>query len=421
MRTPGAQVVTLAGAVTVLSLFMKNIGALAIFMPVAIQVARRSGTPVSALLMPMAFGSLLGGLVTLVGTSPNIIVSRVRAEVDRRALPHVRLHAGRPRDRGGRRRLPRASAGGFCRAAGRRRRSATAALARGLHRPRRALPEDSPVVGRRRRRDSRRMAEGEVTVTAIVRGRDAERLAPVPDGRSRRTTSCCCDGEPEALERLVGEAGLSFQASRPRRRSADLPDEASASSRRWSRRTRRWSADARAGPAARAHGVNLLAVAAAASRITPAPARSSGCRAGDVVVLQGAAARDAGAPARLGLLPLAEREIVLGRRAPRTGSPVAILGVAVAARRRSASCPWRSRSSALRRGLSCSARLTLREAYEAIEWPILVLLGGAHPGQRRRADDGRHRPHRRAGLAALAARSCRRSARSPSSWSRRWR
>jgi di/tricarboxylate transporter len=56
----------------------KNVGALAILMPIAIQVARKHNTPVSALLMPMSFACLLGGLVTLVGTSPNIIVSQVR-------------------------------------------------------------------------------------------------------------------------------------------------------------------------------------------------------------------------------------------------------------------------------------------------------------------------------------------------------
>src|SRR3712207_3069893 len=50
-------------------------------MPAAFQIARRSNTSPSCLLMPMAFGSLLGGIVTLVGTSPNIIVSRVRAEM----------------------------------------------------------------------------------------------------------------------------------------------------------------------------------------------------------------------------------------------------------------------------------------------------------------------------------------------------
>nr|WP_245624458.1 SLC13 family permease [Belnapia moabensis] len=72
------QVPALVAAVMAASVVTKNIGALAIFMPVALQLARRTGSSPSSLLMPMAFASLLGGLMTLIGTSPNIMVSRVR-------------------------------------------------------------------------------------------------------------------------------------------------------------------------------------------------------------------------------------------------------------------------------------------------------------------------------------------------------
>ncbi len=81
LGSTGRQVVALVSAVTLLSAFIKNIAALAIFLPVAFQLARRHGTPAGALLMPMAFGALLGGMMTLIGTSPNIVVSRMRAEI----------------------------------------------------------------------------------------------------------------------------------------------------------------------------------------------------------------------------------------------------------------------------------------------------------------------------------------------------
>src|ERR671919_2828652 len=81
MTTSGMQVAVLASAVTMLSAFVKNIGALAIFIPIALQVARRTEKPASRVLMPLAFGSLLGGLVTLIGTSPNVIVSRMREQI----------------------------------------------------------------------------------------------------------------------------------------------------------------------------------------------------------------------------------------------------------------------------------------------------------------------------------------------------
>ena len=76
-----AQLILLVTVVTVLSAFVKNIGALAIMIPIAFQFARRSGSSPSVFLMPMAFGSLLGGLMTQIGTSPNIVVSRVREEI----------------------------------------------------------------------------------------------------------------------------------------------------------------------------------------------------------------------------------------------------------------------------------------------------------------------------------------------------
>jgi di/tricarboxylate transporter len=80
LKTANTQVPALAGATALLSMPTKNVGALAILMPVALRVARQTGTSPSSLLMPMSFVSLLGGLVTLVGTSTNIIVSQVREQ-----------------------------------------------------------------------------------------------------------------------------------------------------------------------------------------------------------------------------------------------------------------------------------------------------------------------------------------------------
>ncbi len=76
-----AQLAILVIIVTVLSAFVKNIGALAIMIPIAYQFARRSNVSASVFLMPMAFGALIGGLMTQIGTSPNIVVSRVRADM----------------------------------------------------------------------------------------------------------------------------------------------------------------------------------------------------------------------------------------------------------------------------------------------------------------------------------------------------
>ncbi len=76
------QVGVLTALVAGLSAFMKNVGTLGIFMPIAIQIAERSKRPPSRYLMPLAFGSLVGGTMTLIGTGPNLIVSTVREELE---------------------------------------------------------------------------------------------------------------------------------------------------------------------------------------------------------------------------------------------------------------------------------------------------------------------------------------------------
>lgn len=58
-----------------LSAFMNNIGVAALMLPVVVDIARRTDIPASRLLMPLAFGSLLGGLTTLIGTPPNILIA----------------------------------------------------------------------------------------------------------------------------------------------------------------------------------------------------------------------------------------------------------------------------------------------------------------------------------------------------------
>lgn len=66
--------------------FINNVGALALFMPVAVWMARHAERSPSFLLMPLAFGSLLGGTLTLIGTPPNIIIAAYRADTGAEAF-----------------------------------------------------------------------------------------------------------------------------------------------------------------------------------------------------------------------------------------------------------------------------------------------------------------------------------------------
>ena len=70
----------LIGLGAVLSGFMNNVGAMALLMPVAIKLSRRLGLTPGQVLMPLAFGTILGGMTTLIGTPPNLIVAGFREQ-----------------------------------------------------------------------------------------------------------------------------------------------------------------------------------------------------------------------------------------------------------------------------------------------------------------------------------------------------
>jgi di/tricarboxylate transporter len=75
---PMLNIAALTGTVALLSGFMNNVGAMALVMPVAVRTARENGFSPGMILMPLAFGSLLGGMTTMIGTPPNVIVAGFR-------------------------------------------------------------------------------------------------------------------------------------------------------------------------------------------------------------------------------------------------------------------------------------------------------------------------------------------------------
>lgn len=79
--SPSMLVLTLAGLVAFFSAFMNDVGALALVMPIAIQLCHRYDIPPAKILMPMAFASLLGGTITVIGTPPNLIVANYRESI----------------------------------------------------------------------------------------------------------------------------------------------------------------------------------------------------------------------------------------------------------------------------------------------------------------------------------------------------
>lgn len=367
-----AQLVLLVTTVTVLSAFVKNIGALAMMLPVAFQMAKRSKTSPSAFLMPMAFGSLLGGLTTLIGTSPNIIVSRLRAEITGApfamfdfAPVGVGLAAAGvvflaiayrllPLDRAGAPTLGEAM-------------DISDYLTEGRVRAQSAIAGKTMA-------HLRGSAGPEVVVTAIVR--DGQRTSPLPDMVMRENDIVLLQGEPAALQQAVARAGLELEGEDRSTRSDKANEEIG-------------GVEAVIGPDSLLIGqaagdlalharfnVNLLAVSRSGQRFADR-LRDIQLQAGDIIVLQGSLSDMPALLRDLGCLPLATREIRLGS-VHRGVIPIAVLAGAMLL----------AGAGLLPVGLAFSGAallvvllgsLSLREAYATVQWPLLVMLGALIP------------------------------------------
>ncbi|MFL5338390.1 MAG: SLC13 family permease, partial [Geminicoccaceae bacterium] len=368
LRTSGARVAALTAGVTLLSALMKNIGALAIFLPIAVQMARRNGTSPSILMMPMAFGSLVGGLVTMVGTSPNILVSRMRAELTGQPFTMFDFTpvglgvAGAA--------LAFLAVGWRLLPSGRRAQAQpSAAFEVEPYLSEVLLPKGSPLVGKTVAELEAR-AGGEVAVLAIVREGD-HRYVPAGHWTLFADDLLVLRSDPHALQRIVAEARLRLVGAGDSL-AKDLPSRD------------RDVVEAVVMPGAtlvgcsadevrlrEVHGVSLLAIArrgqAIATRL-----RQLRFQAGDVLVLQGVAGAMPDALRGLGCLPLVDRATGLGRRR-RDVLPLFLLALtmAVVALRLAPVAAAFFGAAVL---VVLSGILTLREAYEALDLPILVLL-----------------------------------------------
>jgi di/tricarboxylate transporter len=367
------QIVVLVAVVTILSAFVKNIGALAMMIPVAFQLSRRSNASPSCFLMPMAFGSLLGGLITLVGTSPNIIVSRVREELTGQPFGMFDFTpvglglavAGVAFLAFGYRLLP----GG---------RKAAASMDEAInltdYMTEARVTAYSPVI-RHTVSDLVKLCDNEVLVTGIVRNQ-TERMMPLPDVVLCEGDTVLLEGDPEALERGVARAHLELESERRPTEGQDANEE-----------TR--GIEAVVGPISMLIGqsarrmalherfnINLLAVSRSGMRFTER-LRDITLQTGDVLVLKGDLTRLPDKLKELGCLPLAEREIRLGN--VRQGLvPVVVLGGAMGFTAIGV-LPVATAFFTAAVLMVLLRALSLREAYGAVDWPILVMLGALIP------------------------------------------
>ena len=373
LRSTQLQVAFLVITVAVTSAIIKNIGALAMMLPIAYQFARKNGVSPSVFLMPMAFASLLGGIVTLVGTSPNVIVSRVRAELtgepfamfDFAPVGIVVALAGCVFLSLGYRLLPRD------------RRGATAieqALDIKDYVTEVQVTDASPLLGRSVA-DLKALAEGEVQVVAIMR--DKHRMpAPLPDATLRRGDRLLMRGETDALERVVAEGKLSLVGDERKANQPETSDPTQATEAIIGPQSPLIGRSASDAALHTRFGLHLLAISRSNERLTER-LRDIRLRAGDVLVVQGDEKLLPERLSELNLLPLANRVVALGSARPVlvTASIVALTVLALAFGL--APVPIVFFAAAVL--LIALRAVPLRDAYKSIDAPILLMLAALIP------------------------------------------
>jgi len=372
-----AHISSLSGVAAALSGFMNNVGALALLMPVAIRSAIDAKRSPSLLLMPLAFGSILGGLITLIGTPPNIIVASYRQQafgepflmfdftpvglvVALAGLVFVALIGWRLIP------LRRPAGGGAADAYGMEDYLAEARIG-----------EESPIIGKTVRELDPEIGEKDVKVVGLIRG---ERVFPAAPRFARLSAGdiLLIEAEPATLKETIEKLGLEIvDPSEPMAGLLESEDVAlvEAVIGAGSRLENRTVLAARL---QRRHGVNLLAVSRQ-GRPYRGRLRSFRFAAGDVLLLQGERERLADVVSALGCLPLAERGLAgFGerRRGPLVATGLFAGAIAIAA---IGLLPIAVALALAALGMVLTGVLHARQLYESVDWSVVVLLGALIP------------------------------------------
>ncbi|WP_332686148.1 SLC13 family permease [Devosia sp.] len=366
ISSPRAQLILLVVVVTVLSAFVKNIGALAIMMPIAFQMARKSSVSPSLFLMPMSFGSLLGGLMTQIGTSPNIIVSRVRQDMTGEAFT---MFDYTPTG------LALSVVGviflALCyRLLPERRREDTgldSAIEIKNYTTEARVTEDSSAIGKTVA-EVQRNADGQAMIIRIL-GASGQRRTPLPDVKLRLGDILLIEGAADALDKMVSQSGLVFSE----RRGAATKDAADIGiiEAVIGESSALIGATAQELTLFDRTGLNLLAISRRDQRFTDRLGQIR-FQNGDVILLQGHLKRLPELLREWDCLPLVERGLRLG--SVRNGLiPLAILLVAITATAIGL-VPVAPAFFAAAVAAVVTRSLPLREVYSHLDAPILIML-----------------------------------------------
>jgi di/tricarboxylate transporter len=399
---PTLTIAALTGLGALLSAFMNNVGALALLMPVAMQMAGRLEMPPGRVLMPLAFGSILGGMTTLIGTPPNLIVSGFRGQTGASTFSMFDFTPVG---------LAVAATGvAFVALIGwrlvpARKQAGAEGFDTGAYITEARVPQDSKAAGKTLREIETALEEADAQVVGFVRN-DFRVTAPSPGRMVRAGDILIIEAEVKALASALTSLGLTLEevekdkeaVAEEKEKEKEKKDDAveGAAAKETGKEEEKPAASdeivllelavlpesALAGRSASdillrsRYGINLLAVSRQGQR-SVARLRTLNFEAGDLLLMQGPPDVLSEFASNMGCVPLAQRELRIPdkRRALVSG---AIMAVAVGG----AAFGLLPAAITFAGGVLASMALRTvppRSVYEAIDWPVIVLLGALIP------------------------------------------
>jgi di/tricarboxylate transporter len=393
----------LIGLGALFSSFMNNVGAMALLMPVAIQLAGRLELTPGRVLMPLSFGTILGGMTTMIGTPPNLIVSGFRTQTGAGSFAMFDF-------------TPVGLAVAFTgvvfvvligwRFVPRREHAATEGFETGAYLTEVRVNEGSKAAGMTLRNIETEFDEIDAQVVGLVRN-EVRMIAPQAGRTLRAGDILVIEAEVESLSKVLSRLGLTLEeAVSPKSRKEDNEEEESpADSTSVSSQTEiREQGEARekapspdeimlmefvvrpeatiVGRSAKdmqlrtRYGLNLLAVSREGRR-SSARLRTLRIQPGDLLLMQGPIDALNEFAADTGCVPLAEREL----RIPDKRKATLAAGIMAAA---IGGAAFGLLPAAISFAIGVLASMALRTiplrmVYDAIDWPVIILLGALIP------------------------------------------
>ncbi|MDN2480460.1 SLC13 family permease [Vibrio agarivorans] len=383
----------LMGLGALLSGFMNNVGAMALLMPVAIQLTEKLDLTPGQILMPLAFGTILGGMTTLIGTPPNLIVAGFREEA---GLGSFSMFDFTPIG------LAIALAGvvfialvGW-RLVPIRQKAGVEGFESGAYLTELRVGEASAAAGLRIREVEEKLTDVDVQIVGIVKN-DVRIMAPNPWRQVQVDDIIILEADADALSDILSILGLELEqpeepekeltALERKEMSGDEPkadkksekkhdDEVSLmefvvlpSSRLIGRLVYALQLQAR-------YGINVLALSREGEQKRKR-LRSMQLQSGDLLLLQGQIESMNQFAADNGCIPLAQRDLrIPNKRDVWVSSLIMLLAVALAA--------FGIMPAVISFSLGVLASLALgtikpRKVYDCVDWSVIVLLGALIP------------------------------------------